>query len=610
MTRNLIRRTKTHPTLRRLSLGSVILPAAVLVIGLAATGIYAYMIHTIDTNDFEAGLTQQADSAGAYIDSSMKAYGQRLGATAALFSVKSDVTPEEWSDFHSKSLSRDTLSALMGIGYVPVLSHDVLRASESSLPTSRGEGLTVYPAGEREQYAPILYLEPRDTDNQRAIGYDMYTDSHRRAAMERARDTGGVSMSSPVLLVQDTNLPDPHLGVLLYYPVYRTDSAPQTVSERQAALKGFVYVVLRPHDVVSRYPALSTERFEDSQVELNDVTSAKPGESSRLFEVSGKDTKTNGPLSSATYTISLFERNWQVRVSRQQLASRQMGPSMILITGGTLSLILAVLSYLLFSRRIHRIQSQLEGEVQRTKDELLALASHQLRTPASAVKQYIGMLTMGLGGELTPQQKVFADKAYETNERQLTIINELLYVSKLDAKQLVIDPRQMNIVELVHKSIDGVVDEAADKDITITFATKKPRTIVADARYISMAIDNLISNAIKYSYSGSKVRVQLESSKDLVALHVKDSGVGIDEHDFEKIFQKFTRVDNPLSRESGGSGLGLFLARQLARAHGGDIVLESTPQRGSTFTLILPKKPTIDTAIVHLDPTYRKSNQT
>ena len=124
-----------------------------------------------------------------------------------------------------------------------------------------------------------------------------------------------------------------------------------------------------------------------------------------------------------------------------------------------------------------------------------------------------------------------------------------------------------------------------------------------------MLIDNLISNAVKYSYPSTLVRISLRSHGDTVELVVKDKGVGIAPQDHEKIFHKFTRVDNPLSREAGGSGLGLFLARQLARAHGGDTTVDSHHKKGSTFILTLPKRSTINTAIVHLDPTYGQKRQ-
>lgn len=602
MNRKSIPRYAPENRLRQLNLGSIILPAAILLIGLVATGIYAYMTREVDRRDFQAGVTQQADSTGAYVDSSMRAYGQRLIAAAALMTVKEDITASEWATFYEKSQSKDSLVALMGIGYVPVLTQGELRASGDMLTTSKDSPLSVYPAGDRSVYAPITYLEPRDIYNQRAIGFDMYTDTSRRTAMEHARDTAKLAISAPVLLVQDQGVKDPHLGVLLYFPVYHSDKTPDSVEERRASLRGYVYIVFRPFDIASDYPALDTERFEGSKVILSDIS--VPTKPVPVYEFTGKNSHEQGEAFTAHNQLSMYGRTWDLTITRQQLASRQVGPSIILIVGGILSLISAMMSYLLFARRIRMIQETLENEVQRTKDELLALASHQLRTPASAVKQYIGMLTMGIGGELNKQQQMLAEKAYETNERQLNIINELLYVSKLDAGQLVIDPKEMNLTALVQKSLDDNADEAAEKNITLSFSRKQPVAVTADSRYVSMLIDNLISNAIKYSYPSSSVQISIKTSGDFITLLVKDSGVGLEVDEHEMIFQKFTRVDNPLSREAGGSGLGLFLARQLARAHGGDITVESVPEKGSTFTLQLPKTPTIDTNIVHLDPTY------
>jgi signal transduction histidine kinase len=232
---------------------------------------------------------------------------------------------------------------------------------------------------------------------------------------------------------------------------------------------------------------------------------------------------------------------------------------------------------------------------------LLALASHQLRTPASGVKQYLGLLNSGMLGELSSEQKSVTQKAYDANERQLEIINEMLYVSKADAGQLVIEPKTFNLTALTQTVIDGFAEQASQKDIRIAFRTKRDYQVTADDRYVTMAVENLISNAIKYSYPSSTVRVGIASRGKMVSLYVKDRGVGIAKHNIEMVFGKFNRVDNPLSHSEGGSGLGLFLARQLARAHGGDVTVESALEKGSTFSMTLPKKLTVNQTILHLN---------
>lgn len=446
--------------LQLISRGGIILPASVLIVELIITGFEAQSTRKVNQRDFEAGVTQQTDSIGAFVESSMKGYGQRLIAAAAFMDVKPDASANDWHTFYQQSQYKATLSSLLGIGYVTVLNQDEISGRAQDLKTSLGTNLVIFPEGERSVYAPITYIEPLEAYNQKAIGYDMYTDESRRAAMERARDTGELSMSAPVLLVQDKGQANPYYGVLAYYPVYRTLS-PVTVEERRAALKGFAYIVVRPHDIVSGYSALSTERFKGSHISLNDITH-KPSIDTLYAQGKKPSTRDAGAYTSHNVT-ELFGRTWDMSVTRTQLTSRQYSPVVIVVLGTTLSLLLAGLSYLLFARRLRAIQSQYEGEVQRTKDELLALASHQLRTPASAVKQYLGMLMMGMGGELASGQKMLAEKAYDTNERQLHIVNELLYVSKLDAGQLVIDPKVMNLTQLVQKCIDDYTGQAAEK---------------------------------------------------------------------------------------------------------------------------------------------------
>ena len=240
-------------------------------------------------------------------------------------------------------------------------------------------------------------------------------------------------------------------------------------------------------------------------------------------------------------------------------------------------------------RRLEHVQRSYEHEVERTKDELLALASHQLRTPASGVKQYIGILTSGIVGPLTAAQQQIAEKAYNTNERQIEIINQLLYVSKIEAGKVTLRLVKSDITPVVQRAVDSLQATARLKNIKVIFKTKQPRYVFGDEQYFAMIVDNLISNAIKYSYPNTTVMVRIvRRPDDFLAVSVTDRGVGIPDHDKEHLFQKFRRLNNPLSRSESGSGLGLFLAYQLARAHGGDITVSSQEGKGSTFTLLLP----------------------
>jgi two-component system sensor histidine kinase SenX3 len=115
-----------------------------------------------------------------------------------------------------------------------------------------------------------------------------------------------------------------------------------------------------------------------------------------------------------------------------------------------------------------------------------------------------------------------------------------------------------------------------------------------------MVIDNLISNAIKYSYKRTSVTVSISRREDMLAVSVTDRGVGVAAEDRSQLFKKFNRIQNPLSRSEAGSGLGLFLAYQLARAHGGDIEVRTAPDKGSTFTLLMPTRQIVKEALVSI----------
>lgn len=228
--------------------------------------------------------------------------------------------------------------------------------------------------------------------------------------------------------------------------------------------------------------------------------------------------------------------------------------------------------------------------ISRTKDEFVALASHQLRTPATAVKQYIGMVLQGYAGDITELQSEMLRKAFESNERQIQIINQILNAARADTGKLVMTFAPIDMVSLVH----GVTDELRTSienrsHKLVVLLPKLPQIVLADAGYLRMAVENLISNADKYTPEGGEITISLKASKDKLRLAIKDTGVGIRKADFAKLFVKFSRVQNPLSVQAGGSGIGLYLAGEIVRLHDGTVEVISKPGKGTTFTIVLPK---------------------
>jgi PAS domain S-box-containing protein len=230
-----------------------------------------------------------------------------------------------------------------------------------------------------------------------------------------------------------------------------------------------------------------------------------------------------------------------------------------------------------------------ELEIDKTKSEFISIASHQLRTPATAVKNYLGMLKEGFAGELTEQQKQFAELAYTSNERQIAIVNDLLYVAKTESSTLILKRQAIDLTELVKDVITEQMDSINQRKQTIqTLAPEHKVLVNLDMTYFRMVVENLINNASKYTPEGGKIKVVIRTAINHVLLAVADTGVGIDPADTSKLFRKFSRIDNPLSATVGGSGIGLYLIKKIIDIHGGMISVKSKPGKGSVFSVKLP----------------------
>lgn len=227
-------------------------------------------------------------------------------------------------------------------------------------------------------------------------------------------------------------------------------------------------------------------------------------------------------------------------------------------------------------------------ELNKAKDEFISLASHQLRTPATGVKQYVNMALDGYGGKVPEKIRTFLEKANTSNERQLSIINDLLKVAQIDAGKVVLRPERIDLNDMIASVIHEQRSLFDERQQTIEFTPKRTVVLTADPTKLRMVLENVIDNASKYSFAGTTISVRVSKYRGMVRVQVSDQGVGIDKSDMERIFTKFTRIDNPLSTIVGGTGLGLYWVRRVIELHGGTITVAANSPNGSTFTISLP----------------------
>lgn len=223
------------------------------------------------------------------------------------------------------------------------------------------------------------------------------------------------------------------------------------------------------------------------------------------------------------------------------------------------------------------------------KSDFVAIASHQLRTPASSVKQYIGMLLSGYAGKVPEVQRKMLQTAYESNERQIIIVNDLLYVAQIESGNLRMKPEVTDIAALLKDIVDELTPRFSASEQTLKFSSKIRHFYCrVDAALMRMVIENILDNAHKYSNTNKRIMVRFAVTDKHIGITITDQGVGIAPEDMKRLFHKFSRVDNPLSSVAGGSGLGLYLSHKLVAMHGGKIEVTSKEGKGSTFTISLP----------------------
>ena len=229
-----------------------------------------------------------------------------------------------------------------------------------------------------------------------------------------------------------------------------------------------------------------------------------------------------------------------------------------------------------------------ELRLEHAKDEFISIASHQLRTPATVVKQYLGMILEGFVGSEEKQREMI-QVAYEHNDHQLDIVNNLLKVAQIESKSLVPNHTTTDLIHILKKIIKSQASHYEMRGIKLELSTEHDHVnIDVDPLHVQMVFENLIDNANKYSESNTSVSVEVSDSPQIVTVHVKDQGVGIDKKDVSKLFQKFSRVNNHTATVNG-TGLGLYWAKKLIQLYGGDITVASKLHKGTTFSVSLPK---------------------
>ncbi len=233
-----------------------------------------------------------------------------------------------------------------------------------------------------------------------------------------------------------------------------------------------------------------------------------------------------------------------------------------------------------------------EKRIERLKTEFVSISAHQLRTPLSAIKWTLKMLLERDLGDINSEQEEFLQRTYSSNERMISLVNSLLDVSRIEEGRFVYKPVLSNLLDVAALCVKNNKDNAKRRKINLRLVSPKKKLpdVLIDKEKMGLAIQNLIDNALKYTLAGGSVVVSLKKIDNQIQFKIKDTGIGILKSQHERVFQKFFRSEKAIRLETEGSGLGLFIAKNVVEAHKGKIRFESSVSKGTTFWFTLPIK--------------------
>ena len=580
---------------------------AVLALGSAAAAKYvADSARERDQLRFEAAAQQAHDA----IRDRVEGYIGLLRATSGLFAAVSEVDRELFHAYVERLELPRRYPGLQGIGFSKRIRPEEMAALPARMRAQGFPAFRHWPEHPGVEKHAILYLEPPDGKNVGTLGFDMSADPLRRAAMERARDTGLGEGSGKVALAQELE-PQPRAGFFVFVPVYAGGRIPATVEERRAALEGFVYAPFSADDLM--WGIFGGETPRNIQVEIYDGGQVREDalmqRSGGVAAAEARPDLDRLPITlrefSSHTTFDMAGRVWTIQFRSGPHFPRDAAWRFVpvVLVGG---LAAAGLIFVITRRQVRAREqaealamdnallyrqaegARAEAEVaNRAKDEFLATLSHELRTPLTAILGWTRILRREKVDEPT---RVRGLEVIERNvQAQTRLIEDVLDVSRIITGKMQLNVRRVEMGGVIDAAIESVRPAAEAKKIEVVSIVEGPATIMGDGERLQQVVWNLLSNAIKFTPNGGRIEVRLRTRGDEVDLEVTDSGKGIPPEFLPYVFDRFRQADSSSTRAHGGLGIGLALVRHLVELHGGSVQAKSAGEgRGSTFAIRLP----------------------
>ena len=498
-----------------------------------------------------------------------------------------------------------------GIGYSKTVRKDELEKFNALMQSEGFENYKVHPETEKDVFQPVVYLEPFNERNQKAIGFDMASEENRRLAMQKAQESGNAAATSKLILLQETEQ-DKQFGFIIYLPIYEGGEFTNKTAKQPKNLRGFVYSPFRANNFLK--DVQSNAGTNDIFISIYD---GEPTAENLMAQTDSGGAQNLSDKIGGTYsmqdTIEIAGRRWVVQYDSLPAFAEQSSVGwtpLIFLTGLLFSLLLFGMTYWETATRAklqktadelaeseHQIQGLLEKEksarktaeaANATKDEFISVVSHELRTPLNAIAGWARILK---SEDLSENTKMLALQKIEKNLRlQTDLVEDLLNYSQLISTKENLEAVEIDFSDVFESVFPEFKKNAGEKSIELLKENNlNGQKIFGDADKLKIVISSLLSNAIKFTPAKGTITALIEQTDNFIIIQIKDSGKGVDPEFLPQIFDRFSQYDSSTTRNFGGLGLGLAVTEHIVKLHGGTIRAESEGEgKGATFSVKLP----------------------
>jgi signal transduction histidine kinase len=578
-----------------------IVPFVILVGIVLATVIGWYSYNNYILASAEEKFNKEVDIIVEKIEQRLVHYAQILYSSRGLFAASNEVERDEWHEFIESQKISARFPGIQGVGFQKyVTDKDIFLKDMEELRILDLLNRDPPAADQNGNYEYIFFLDPINERNKNAFGYNMFSDNVRREALERSQKYDTPALSGKVILVQEIT-ENKQFGFLLYLPIYANNAPHSTLVERNTNLIGHVYQPFRMGDFMD---GIVTEKITELDFFIFDQSESDENLMYNYNQV--QDLTKDRALFTKSITSNNYGRDWIIQFNGYDtlISFNNYLQSYTILFGGLITSVVVAYRVRIIRKKkyeqqeqdlsfkIKEIQQSAEieqlKEISIMKSEFVSMISHELKTPLVMILGYSEMLLNFQSKTMSAEQKENI-KEIHTNAFDLShIINDLLDTQKLELSEISLSKTTVNVNELVENVLSRFTYVTGDK-ITLSSQIDEQITLNCDKSRIKQVLNNLIKNAIEaIKHENGKIKVIVKKDLTNVIFSVYDNGSGMSEETLKNLFHKFYQTDMSLTRKSHGSGLGLYISRELVLLHNGKIWVDSILDKETTIFFSIP----------------------